>query len=293
MGKRGFCFDRARDSLPTPNRALIHGRPPATSDTRQPLAGDARAINGNRLEVPCTSISNSGLRNRPPDRSYSTDTTHTPSTRPSPRRGDLSLSRAPHPDQTRTRRAPPGPPITMPRSNGEPGQSHPPPPDWLRAALAEHEAGLTRYAASLLGDSERARDVVQDTFLRLCRQPRHKVQHGLTTWLFTTCRRRALDVLKKESRMQPLTDHHTRDAPTSAPAPPDTLAQRETHRRLLRQLANLPDKQREVIRLKFQANLSYQQISEITGLKSGHVGYLIHHGLKRLREQLGAETGNV
>ena len=41
---------------------------------------------------------------------------------------------------------------------------------WIRNALATYEARLLRYAQALTGDSERARDVVQDTFHRLCRQ---------------------------------------------------------------------------------------------------------------------------
>ena len=41
---------------------------------------------------------------------------------------------------------------------------------WVRSAVARYEGPLTLYAARLLGDADRARDVVQDTFLKLCRQ---------------------------------------------------------------------------------------------------------------------------
>ena len=46
----------------------------------------------------------------------------------------------------------------------------------------------------------------------------------------------------------------------------------------------LPDNQQEVIRLKFQNDLSYREISEITGLSVSNVGFLLHVGIKRLRE---------
>ncbi len=39
---------------------------------------------------------------------------------------------------------------------------------WIRQALERHERPLVHYAARLIGDVERARDVVQETFLRLC-----------------------------------------------------------------------------------------------------------------------------
>ena len=43
---------------------------------------------------------------------------------------------------------------------------------WIRSAVARYEGPLTLYAARRLGDADRARDVVQDTFLKLCRQER-------------------------------------------------------------------------------------------------------------------------
>ena len=51
-------------------------------------------------------------------------------------------------------------------------------------------------------------------------------------------------------------------------------------------LDRLTDNQREVIILKFQQDLSYREIQTITGLTTGNIGFLIHTGLKRLREIL-------
>ncbi len=54
----------------------------------------------------------------------------------------------------------------------------------------------------------------------------------------------------------------------------------------MKTLEQLPENQREVIRLKFQQELSYKEISEATGLAVGNVGFLLHTGLKRLRSLL-------
>ena len=56
--------------------------------------------------------------------------------------------------------------------------------------------------------------------------------------------------------------------------------------RVLDLLSTLPKNQREVIRLKFQNELSYREISEVTGLSPSNVGFLIHRGLRLLRERL-------
>ena len=55
---------------------------------------------------------------------------------------------------------------------------------------------------------------------------------------------------------------------------------------VMKLLNRLSDKQREVILLKFQQGLSYQEIQKVTGLTSGNIGFLIHTGLKRIREIL-------
>lgn len=65
--------------------------------------------------------------------------------------------------------------------------------------------------------------------------------------------------------------------------PPELLALRETSSRLLNLLEVLPDNQQEVIRLKFQDDLTYREIAGITGHSISNVGFLLHAGLKRLR----------
>jgi RNA polymerase sigma-70 factor (ECF subfamily) len=70
-------------------------------------------------------------------------------------------------------------------------------PDWLAAVVAEYEGRLVRYSARITGDVERGRDVAQETFLRLCRDPEIARSDHLAQWLFTVCRRLALDVVRK------------------------------------------------------------------------------------------------
>jgi RNA polymerase sigma-70 factor (ECF subfamily) len=57
-------------------------------------------------------------------------------------------------------------------------------------------------------------------------------------------------------------------------------------------LETLDERSQELIRLKFNEDLSYKEISERTGLKTGHVGYLLHHALKNIATHL-ARTGIV
>jgi RNA polymerase sigma factor (sigma-70 family) len=159
---------------------------------------------------------------------------------------------------------------------------------WIVAALQEYESRLVRYATWILGDLERAREVVQETFLKLCKENQSRVSGHLAQWLFTVCRNLAFDVRKKENRMSPLGDAEAVGAIFDRPL--QNIEREETMSQVQRVMETLPKNQREVIILKFQHDLSYKEISEITKLSVTNVGFLIHTGIKTLRKELLAES---
>jgi RNA polymerase sigma-70 factor (ECF subfamily) len=157
---------------------------------------------------------------------------------------------------------------------------------WIREQLDRYEGPLIRYAHRFTGDLERARDVVQDTFCKLCQQPKESVEDHVCEWLFTVCRNRALDVRKKEGRMTGLNEVELDQRSSGAPAPAVLAEQKDTTSKVLSLIGTLPANQREVVRLKFQDGMSYKEISRITALSVSNVGYLLHMAIKSLRSQL-------
>ncbi|MFH1067876.1 MAG: sigma-70 family RNA polymerase sigma factor [bacterium] len=163
---------------------------------------------------------------------------------------------------------------------------------WIEDCVREHGLSLVSYADRLLNDADRARDVVQNAFIKLCRQSRQKVEPKAKEWLFTVCRNEVMDILRKEHRMTPLDDRQTEQCPCSAPLPSEKLESTETNSRLIRVLNVLPPNQRDVIRLKFLHNMSYKEISRVTRLSVSNVGFLIHTGLKTMRGQMNQQEGS-
>lgn len=157
---------------------------------------------------------------------------------------------------------------------------------WLSRIFQEYEVALMGYATHLMGDADRAGDVVQDTFVRLCRQQRGEIESRVRQWLYTVCRNRALDILKKENRMKKLDDLQASHQPSRDADPQAAAQRRESAAQAGSLMDKLPGNQREVIRLKVQGGLSYREISELTGLSVSNVGYLLHTGLKTIRSRL-------
>jgi RNA polymerase sigma-70 factor (ECF subfamily) len=159
----------------------------------------------------------------------------------------------------------------------------------LERAFAEQRAPLVRYATRLLGDRERAEDVVQDTFIRFMGQKAETVDGHAVEWLFTVCRNRALDVLRKENRMKRFEEGQVERVTAADPRPGRSLEEEELHATLLRLIDRLPPSQQEVIRLKFQNGFSYQEIARITEKSIGNVGFLIHTAVARMRAEFAAQ----
>lgn len=166
---------------------------------------------------------------------------------------------------------------------------------WITTTLDAFEGRLVAYASGMLTDVHRARDVVQETFLRLCRQERTAVEEHLAPWLYTVCRRLCLDEIRRNGRMTP-TGMSTMgetllDArPGAETDPAERAATRDQAGHALKMLETLPPKQREVIELKLRHGLKYREIAEVTGQSLGNVGFLIHHGMKTLRARLAPEA---
>lgn len=158
--------------------------------------------------------------------------------------------------------------------------------DWVRSLIDAHAADLTRYAASILHDADAAKDVVQDVFVRLWREPRSNLQDHVLPWLFRVCRNRALDVRRKEARMERMNEVIESQTPSAGADPSARVETEDSHAHVRQLLEGLPENQREVVRLKFQNGMSYKEIATVTELTVTNVGYLIHTAIKSLRTEV-------
>jgi RNA polymerase sigma-70 factor (ECF subfamily) len=155
------------------------------------------------------------------------------------------------------------------------------------------ESPLLSYALRLTGDLSAAEDLVQEAFMKL--QAQFKEVREPRRWLYRTVHNLALNQRRQARNIIPMNPGAQETPPEAAdpkPLPDEQLVRMEGIGLVRLTLETLDARSRELIRLKFTENLSYKEISARTGLKTGHVGYLLHCALKSMAGEL-ARNGVV
>ncbi len=162
------------------------------------------------------------------------------------------------------------------------------PAEIVNCLVDRYERPLLAYASRMLGgDWQGAQDAVQETFLRLCREDRRKIESRIAAWLFSVCRNRVID-MHRTQHAKPI-DSHTASIADPAPDVSTVVTDEETKQELAKMVDGLSPRQQEVLRLRMQAGLSYREIAEVTGLTVTNVGFHLHEAVRSLRNSLAVQ----
>jgi RNA polymerase sigma-70 factor (ECF subfamily) len=170
-----------------------------------------------------------------------------------------------------------------------------------RAAFEELVRRTSRLVFARLyletGDTHRAEDLLQETWLRAFRSLGRLNEPGnLRPWLLAIAQNALTDAARGESRQKrgapsragpDALDRH----PAPAPPPEEEAARTELRARVLAVLRSLPEEYRLPLTLRYIAGADYETIETQLGLTNGALRGLLHRGLKILRARLGPEFG--
>ena len=163
----------------------------------------------------------------------------------------------------------------------------------LEALVEQYQYRLVRYLIYLLGRRGGVDDLVQEIWLRVLeRGSSYDGQSRFEPWLFRIARNIAVDAMRKR-RVFSLdsNDDDVRLVTASDEPSPFTLAARtEDADRLACSLETLEPVYREALLLRFQEDLSLQEISAIVGAPVSTVASRIYRGLATLRPHFEGET---
>jgi RNA polymerase sigma-70 factor (ECF subfamily) len=147
-------------------------------------------------------------------------------------------------------------------------------PAEIRRMYEDHGAALTLYARSIAGDFARAEDAVQGVFLRLL-EGRVPAPRDARPYLWRAVRNAALNTIRDAKREEPLV------AGTDAWFEPDAAS--EAGEAAERALGLLPAEQREVVVLKIWGGLTFEEISDLTGLSANTAASRYRYALEKMR----------
>jgi RNA polymerase sigma-70 factor, ECF subfamily len=164
----------------------------------------------------------------------------------------------------------------------------------LEALIEQYQYRLIRYLICLLGRRDGVDDMVQDTWLRVLeRGSSYDGPSRFEPWLFRVARNIAVDAMRKRRTLSLDSDDDGRARPSPAsnePSPFALAARTEDADRIAYSLQTLEPVYREALVLRFQEDLSLQEISAIVGAPVSTVASRIYRGLATLRPQFGGET---
>lgn len=169
----------------------------------------------------------------------------------------------------------------------------------MEELFARFQKPLFNFFFRMVGRRETAEDLVQETFLKLCRFGHtFRGSHAkFTTWLYSVAGNQCRDYLRHSARrpetslgeleenVQENYSSHPDAAAGNSPVE-DHLLRLELRAVLQSAIDSLPEKERSAIVLREYQGLEYKEIAEVLGCPIGSVKVLIFRARQRLRERL-------
>ncbi|WP_339926265.1 sigma-70 family RNA polymerase sigma factor [uncultured Cyclobacterium sp.] len=155
--------------------------------------------------------------------------------------------------------------------------------------FTSYSDSIFKYGQKFTTDCELIEDVIQDIFVHLweIKSSLH-IHSSIRFYLFSSFRRELLRRLKENQKHEMLEDYHSSVAWQNSFQ--EILIENQiTHmssRKITSALDNLSNRQKEAIYLKYLQNLSYDEISELMGIKVPSLYNLVLKGLKSMKQFL-------
>ena len=161
---------------------------------------------------------------------------------------------------------------------------------WIRSALDRHERPLVRYATRITGDVEQARDVVQETFLKIYKaRDRYRPDAKFSSYMLRIAANICLSRLRRKRPLRlggESDDGSIEHADEETVQPSEALLSGELKERVRAAVDMLPDRQRMAILLNKFEGLDYTEVGEHLGLSPSATKSLLHRARLTLKDLL-------
>lgn len=146
-------------------------------------------------------------------------------------------------------------------------------------AVDEYSDRVYRFILKSIGDEERAKDIVQDSYEKLWININALEFKKVKAWLFSTSYNGMIDIIRKDKRMVHTEDYYEPEGSEDGYS--------DLNEVLHKCLIKLPDNYRSVLLLRDYEGYSYIEISKITGQTEAQVKTNIYRGRMAMRKMIG------
>ncbi|MGQ9572690.1 MAG: RNA polymerase sigma factor [Dehalococcoidia bacterium] len=147
------------------------------------------------------------------------------------------------------------------------------------------------YVYGRMRDLQAAEDIASEVFERAFVKAdtlRHEQAFG--TWLFTIARNLLISYCRKRNRFGGPVNYELVNSLPDDGAPEDDLLEREEVAKIMEYVRGFPQREQDVIALKFDAELTNAQIAEIMNVSESNVRVILCRTLQKLRKLLQEEA---
>jgi len=149
---------------------------------------------------------------------------------------------------------------------------------------------IYKYIRYRTGDLHEAEDLTSRVFELVLANigSYHRDKAPFNGWIFTIAHNTLTDYIRAQKRNRCMSIELAGQIACTTDSPVDKLIRREKVDRLLKAMTGLSDRERDLIGLKFAAELTNGKISEITGLTKSNVAVILYRAVQRLRSEMDA-----
>lgn len=158
----------------------------------------------------------------------------------------------------------------------------------FRIVVQNYQRLVFSIALKMLCDEDAAKDIVQETFIRIWQNIRNFERgRNFQTWIYTITSRLCLDALEKENRLDPMPEDEACFQDFADEKSPQRMLENKELISVIKTLTNrLSDKQRIVFTLVYLENLETKEVEKITGMDADKIKSNLYVARKTIKEQL-------
>lgn len=158
----------------------------------------------------------------------------------------------------------------------------------FKKSLIQLQPGLQKVAESILNDADWAADAVQDTLLKIWDHRRRMNRvNNLEGYCVTAVKRRCIDLLREQQPSVPIDEEALIQADTTFD---DSFEERYRQARAL--IDQLPERQREIILMKYEQEMPNTEIEKALQISSTNLYTILSRAYKTLREAMDRQNHN-